>query len=191
MGLLDRLRIADCLVCRKRAWGTRHGVDVDADFARRLLKLLGSPEAETDIPSVPLYGTRKWLVHSACWDAHAEQMQLVLRERYAEDRQRAVAEAAAEQARPPSRLDRMAVAAGVEITAGMSKQDVVRLLGEPVSGTSLRDYLAAQHSVRSLGGRPGNVAFWFFDVLPAPGRVLRIAFGGGRVLGIKEVDWPG
>jgi hypothetical protein len=71
----------------------------------------------------------------------------------------------------------------------MSKHEVVSLIGEPISKTSTEDYLGAQLSVRSLGEDSGKVELWYFDVLPTPGQVLRIAFSEGRVLGIQEVDW--
>lgn len=203
MDLFGRLHIVDCLVCRKRVWGSRRAMEIDADFARRLLRLLGALGTETDIPSISRYGTPKWLIHWACWEAHADKAQVVFAERHAEEQRRVAAQATADQARPrPGRaeVDGPALvpaarsrppAGGIDLVAGMSKQDVVRLIGEPISKTSVQDFLNAQRSVLSLGGSFTDVEFWFFDVLPTPGQVLRIAFGEGRVLGIEEVDWQG
>ncbi|MBM0278043.1 hypothetical protein [Micromonospora tarensis] len=191
MELFGRPHIAGCLVCRKRVWFSRRAMEVDADFARRLLRLLGSLETETDIPSISRYRTRKWLVHWVCWEAHADKAQVVYAERHAEEQRRATARAEADgPAFVPAARSRPA-AGGIELVAGMSKQDVVRLIGEPIRKTSVQDFLDAQLSVHSLDGAFSNVEYWFFDVLPTPGQVLRIAFGEGRVLGIEEFDWEG
>ncbi|TKG69667.1 hypothetical protein [Prauserella endophytica] len=72
----------------------------------------------------------------------------------------------------------------------MSRAEVVGLLGEPMAKTNVGELLAAQRSVRSLGGRDADVELWFLEVPPTRDRVLRIAFGDGRDLGIEEVDRP-
>ncbi|RBM14725.1 hypothetical protein DI005_29020 [Prauserella sp. PE36] len=172
-------RVGECLCCGRRVWGTRRGYYLDAGEAGLLLRLLGAPRTEGEVRPISLYGHRRWLVHASCARLRPQEMEAVFREQRIAALQR--------DQRVRERAERLR---GTELTAGMSQREVVRLLGEPLARMSVGELLARQRSVRFFGGSPGEVELWFFEVLPSPDRVLRIAFGDGRVLGIEEVDRP-
>jgi hypothetical protein len=184
----ESTEVAECLFCGKPVRDYKQSAAYfDAHDVRILLELIGSAKTEADFQSTVIYGHQRWFVHCACAEAHPEEMGKRQRIRWLEYH-RSTSKTEAVQASPQPQAGSRSVG-GIDIVVGMPKVEVVRLLGEPFSRTSLADFLDAQLSVRSLGEGITNEEYWFFDVLPAPGKVLRVTFVRGKVLYAEEYDW--